>query len=143
MKHGQNMDKTWTKCPQIINVVFASVPVALCCDRGIIKVSKARREPPMTGSDKQIAWAKQIINDALGTINRNISRVTEHIEKYDMQDEQIYLDTWLAAKNQYENVILKTPEAQDASWIIDNRKRMDPIAIIHQVDMIVAANRRK
>ena len=97
----------------------------------------------MTGSDKQIAWAKQIINDALGTINRNISRVTEHIEKYDMQDEQIYLDTWLAAKNQYENVILKTPEAQDASWIIDNRKRMDPIAIIHQVDMIVAANRRK
>jgi hypothetical protein len=97
----------------------------------------------LTGSEKQVAWAEQITNDALGTINRNIEIVKERIEKYDMPNEQVRLDAWLAAKNQYENVILKAPEAQNAAWIIDNRKHMDPAAIAHRVDMIVDAEARK
>ncbi len=93
----------------------------------------------MKGTEKQIAWAEQIISDALGTINRNIARIKKQIEKYGAdKHSELELKAWEAARGQYENVILKSAEAQNAAWIIDNRKRMDPAAIAHQVEMIVA-----
>lgn len=95
----------------------------------------------MTGTEKQVAWAEIIISDAMGTIDKNITLTKERIEKYDMPDEAIRLKAWIAAKDHF-GKILSTPEAQSASWIIDNRKGFDPAAIIHRVDEIVAAEKR-
>ena len=95
----------------------------------------------MIGSEKQVAWAQTIISDAMGTIEKNIALTTGRIKKYGMTSETIRLEAWKAAKNNFEK-ILSLPDAQSASWIIDNRTEFDPTTIMHRVDAIVAANKR-
>jgi len=83
----------------------------------------------LTGTEKQIAWAKQIIADSQSTIDKNIARIEKVLgeigwgPKSGMGKE---LATWHKIKESYEkalNEIEKKPN--NAAFIIDNRRSLD------------------
>jgi ethanolamine utilization protein EutP (predicted NTPase) len=83
----------------------------------------------LKGSEKQKAWATQIITDARNTIARNIALANERKAQYPteaaMFDEEIAI--WEDLQRQYEAII--TP-ITDAAVIIDKRNMLDASAVM-------------
>jgi hypothetical protein len=89
----------------------------------------------LKGSEKQKAWATQIITDARNTIARNIALANERKAQYPseaaMFDDEIAI--WEDLQKQYEAVI--TP-ITDAAVIIDKRNAIDASAVIRLFNQI-------
>jgi hypothetical protein len=93
----------------------------------------------LKGSEKQKAWATQIITDARNTIARNIALANERKAQYPseaaMFDDEIAI--WEDLQKQYEAVI--TP-ITDAAVIIDKRKALDANAVMSLYNQISIMN---
>lgn len=77
----------------------------------------------LVGSPKQIAWASDIINDAIVTINLNMKKASET----DDMKKLLGFDSWLEIKEQVMSLIFSTKEAKT---FIEHRNVIDPERII-------------
>lgn len=77
----------------------------------------------LKGSEKQVAWAQDIINNAINTVNANIKLASE--------SEQIAalkgLNSWLEIKDMITRAF---DSVDDAKTIIENRRKFDPSRIL-------------
>ena len=83
----------------------------------------------LVGSPKQIAWASDIINDAIVTINLNMKKASET----DDMKKLLGFDSWLEIKEQVMSLIFSTKEAKT---FIEHRNVIDPERIIKIHDEI-------
>lgn len=77
----------------------------------------------LVGSPKQIAWASDIINDAIVTINLNMKKASET----DDMKKLLGFDSWLEIKEQVMSLIFSTKEAKT---FIEHRNVIDHERII-------------
>ena len=77
----------------------------------------------LIGTPKQVAWAQDIIDDAMNTINANIKRASET----DDMKKLLGFDSWLEIKEQVMSLIFSTKEAKT---FIEHRNVIDPERII-------------
>lgn len=77
----------------------------------------------LVGSPKQIAWASDIINDAIVTINLSMKKASET----DDMKKLLGFDSWLEIKEQVMSLIFSTKEAKT---FIEHRNVIDPERII-------------
>lgn len=81
----------------------------------------------LIGTPKQVAWAQDIIDDAMNTINANIKRAGEN----ENTKKLLGFDIWMEIKNQVVNLIDSTNEAK---VFIENRDVISPDRIIRVFD---------
>lgn len=77
----------------------------------------------LVGSPKQIAWASDIISDAIVTINLNMKKASET----DDMKKLLGFDSWSEIKEQVMSLIFSTKEAKT---FIEHRNVIDPERII-------------
>lgn len=84
----------------------------------------------LTGSEKQIKWAEEIINNAIGTIDANIAKWEQQqangIHVFDKQIE--------TAKTLRVQVATCIENTKTAKAIIDNRNKLDGSYIMQMVN---------
>lgn len=87
----------------------------------------------LTGSEKQIKWAEDIINDAIGTLDANIARWEQQqangIHVFDKHVEM--------AKIAKTKVLATIANCKEAKTIIDNRNKLDGSFIMQVVQKAV------
>lgn len=72
----------------------------------------------LVGSEKQIAWASDIINNALVTLELNIKKSSER----DDLKKLLGLDSWIEIKKQVTSAIYSTKESKvfiERRWVLD------------------------
>ena len=84
---------------------------------------EAKMKKELIGTPKQVAWAQDIIDDAMNTINANIKRASET----DDMKKLLGFDSWLEIKEQVMSLIFSTKEAKT---FIEHRNVIDPERII-------------
>ncbi len=88
----------------------------------------------MKGTEKQIAWANDIRSNILDTCDANIARFRESIPEYATVFSAIR-DKCVALLS----IIEKNPQAEDASFWIENRDRLpNPVRISEQVSLMMS-----
>lgn len=93
----------------------------------------------LKGTEKQVAWANEIRDNAINTINRNIEICEERNKKH-INMCAVELQVWLELK---EAVFSKIENIDRAAEIIDMRHMLDPRAIINLVgDETIRRNRK-
>ena len=92
----------------------------------------------LTGSEKQIKWANDIIDRLTKTIDMNLERA----KKYQMED---YITAWETVKTQFEKDIIPNllNQENNAAYIIENRKKLDPQVVIDAANYIREQNAKK
>lgn len=89
----------------------------------------------LKGTEKQITWAMDIINNAVNTIGRNIELCEERNAKHTgMADKE--LKAWTALQVQVNQVI---DSIEDASKIIALKDKFSPSGLIRLVNNNVQA----
>lgn len=88
---------------------------------------EAKMKKELIGTPKQVAWAQDIIDDAMNTINANIKRAGEN----ENTKKLLGFDIWMGIKNQVVNLIDSTNEAK---VFIENRDVISPDRIIRIFD---------
>ncbi len=73
----------------------------------------------MNGTEKQIKWANNIMNDALNTIDANVNRM----EKENPQLFRFEIQAYNECKEEMQKLFA---ECEDAKKIIENRDMFDP-----------------
>lgn len=79
----------------------------------------------MKGTEKQIKWAKDIMNDAIGTVLANIDRLQTYVdrgEKIERIEQEVYKEMLELLTNKFDSI-------EDASYIIEHRHTWDPSRI--------------
>lgn len=88
----------------------------------------------LTGSEKQINWANDIISDAIGTIDANIARWEQQSANgIHVFDKQI-----VAAKTLRVQVVTCIENTKTAKAIIDNRDKLDGSYIMQTVNKMAS-----
>ena len=84
--------------------------------------------PKLEGSEKQVKWAEQIREDALGVIDRQIKWYKDEMPNrpHDKDFMQASLESYKEIKKSITDTFSKTKEA---SKIIDNRSKFSPARI--------------
>lgn len=82
----------------------------------------------LKGTEKQIAWATDLINDAMATIEKNLENAKNGKDFYAKYNVQAFSEL----KASLEKVIAKLETAEQ---VIDNRKVLDPSLILHKANM--------
>lgn len=77
----------------------------------------------LTGSEKQITWATDMLNDVMGTINRNIEISKERNQERDVR-----------AFETVKNKIIE--QKKEASFYITNRNAFNPHTVIKTAEEI-------
>lgn len=107
--------------------------------RNVINISDM---PKLTGSEKQIKWAEQIRDDAIGTVNGNIRTYEERIRKY--PESKTIFESRIKA---YEEVGRQLNEVlqkiTSASQIIDKREYLSGSYINQAADKIEEMQKKK
>lgn len=81
------------------------------------------KEIKMTGSEKQIAWAKSIVESAYATIEAHISGIQANKEKNDWVGYDKMICAWESVRSEFDSAIDKLSKSGlMASTIIDNRR---------------------
>lgn len=84
----------------------------------------------LKGTEKQIAWATDLINDAMNTINANLENAKNSRDFYAKYNVQAFSEL----KASLEKVIAKL---ETAAQVIDNREILNPSQILHKANMRV------
>ena len=84
------------------------------------KIDKSRM-PELVGSEKQIKWAQQIREDAIGTVNKNIELAEERMEKVSGSSKKVFLETIDAYKEVGRQLSEELQKITSASVMIDRR----------------------
>lgn len=79
----------------------------------------------LKGTEKQIAWATDLINNAMNTIEKNLENAKNGKDFYAKYNVQAFSEL----KASLEKVIAKLETAEQ---VIDNRKVLDPSQILHK-----------
>ena len=88
----------------------------------------------LTGSEKQINWANDIISDAIGTMDANIARwEQQQANGIHVFDKQI-----VAAKELKVKVVATIEATKTAKAIIDNRDKLDGSYIMQIVNKMAS-----
>lgn len=82
----------------------------------------------LKGTEKQIAWATDLINNAMNTIEKNLENAKNGKDFYAKYNVQAFSEL----KASLEKVIAKLETAEQ---VIDNRKVLDPSQILHKANM--------
>lgn len=92
----------------------------------------------LTGSEKQIKWANDIIDRLTKTIDMNLERA----KKYQMED---YITAWETVKAQFGKDIIPNllNQENNAAFIIEHRKKLDPQVAIDAANYIREQNAKK
>ena len=104
----------------------------------------AERIKKMTGSAKQIAWAEDIRRSIEETADRNAAIIEERnarmraknipLRQADEEEVEVLMTISQMSKAFIARVDREIPEAQKASWWIDNKCRLfDPIKMFDEV----------
>lgn len=80
----------------------------------------------LKGSEKQITWATDILNDVMGTISRNIEISKERNQERDVK-------AFEAVKNKINKII---EQKKEASFYITNRNAFNPHTVIKTAEEI-------
>lgn len=96
---------------------------------GNVSASKEMSQYNFSGTEKQVAWANDIVGGAWGTIERNFNNARANAEKYPSEREFFKSDaaTWLQVASGYRDA---THGITSAKQIIDERGRYDSSAVI-------------
>ena len=91
----------------------------------------AKPLPELTGSEKQVKWAKDIRQSALDTISSNLKNEKEYYSKFkDFESKmkiELYKDLQEAFQERFQNIT-------KASQIIDMRNNISPSNIVNMVN---------
>ena len=82
----------------------------------------------LKGTEKQIAWATDLINDAMNTIEKNLENAKNGKDFYAKYNVQAFSEL----KASLEKVIAKL---ETAAQVIDNRLILNPSQILHKANM--------
>lgn len=85
---------------------------------GLIDTSQM---PKLTGSEKQVKWAEQIRDDAIGTVNANIKLAKERMDKVSGSSKKVYEETIDAYKEVGRQLKEELQKITSASTMIDRR----------------------
>jgi hypothetical protein len=77
-----------------------------------------------TGSEKQIAWANDIINGAMRTIDANIALFTARKQETGWSGYDKTIRAYEQVKTDYEGFVAKL-DGTEAKTVIENRYRLD------------------
>jgi hypothetical protein len=83
------------------------------------------KEDHMTGTEKQVAWASQIVEDGRKTIAMNLERNKKEYERTEAKCFLLWARVWKKLDDDYENALTDT-KCDDAQFVIDNRAKFDP-----------------
>ena len=92
-------------------------------------------EMKLQGSEKQVAWAMDIINNVMGTINANIDVYSKRYEEAGVTDDLKTANAWKALKPMMEATFAKQTSAK---WFIDKRYNLSFNRLVEAVEMIKA-----
>ena len=76
----------------------------------------------LIGTEKQVAWAESIRDNAVNTLNGNVRIYTERLEKHGKLFK-IDLEVWTELRNM---VVSQIKDIESAAKIIDIRHNLDP-----------------
>ena len=79
----------------------------------------------MKGTEKQIKWAKDIMNGAIGTVLANIDRLQPYVdrgEKPERIEQEVYKEMLEMLSNKFDSI-------DDAAYVIEHRHTWDPARI--------------
>lgn len=88
----------------------------------------------LKGTEKQVAWAEDIIRVARETVNSNIQTIKEQQEKYNAEFRKNELDGYTACGKSLEAMLSKV---EDASQIISMREKLSSRSINEMVNEYV------
>ncbi len=91
----------------------------------------------LKGSEKQVAWATSIREDAVNTLNGNVKLYTERLEKHGKLF-QIDLDVFVELRDAG---VSQIKEIDSATKIIDIRWRLDPDYLINMAQTEIMKRR--
>lgn len=91
----------------------------------------------LKGSEKQVAWATSIREDAVNTLNGNVKLYTERLEKHGKLF-QIDLDVFVELRDM---VVSQIKDIDSATKIIDIRWRLDPDYLINMAQTEIMKRR--
>lgn len=94
----------------------------------------------LKGTEKQVAWAEDIIGEARRTIEGNIERIKVEQEKHGIPVMQDYLEAYARCGETLENMLSKI---DSASKIIEMRDRISSREINRMVDQYVLIQKNK
>lgn len=94
----------------------------------------------LKGSEKQVAWATSIREDAVNTLNGNVRLYTERLNKHGKLF-QIDLDVFTELRDM---VVSQIKDIDSAAKIIDIRWRLDPSYLLDmaQAEILKRRNRK-
>lgn len=84
----------------------------------------------LKGSEKQITWATDILNDVMDTINRNIEISKERNQERNQERDVRAFET---VKNKINKII---EQKKEASFYITNRNAFNPHTVIKTAEEI-------
>lgn len=104
------------------------------------EAKKMEEMKELKGSEKQIAWANSIRNDAVNTMERNIKSYTERNEKAEGLFA-IEIAVWTELRNM---VVSQIKDIDSAAKIIDIRSRLNSsfLADMAQAEILKRRNRK-
>lgn len=108
---------------------------------GIIHKSVAPSLPKLQGTEKQVAWANQIREDAINTAERNIKLNEDRLRQYGIKN--MYEPKIEAYKQVRDNLRTALSKIDKASDIIDKRHIISGETVNTQADKIEEQIRKK
>lgn len=97
--------------------------------KGGVKAGGGVKIPELTGTEKQVAWAKDILTNPHASMRATAKLERERAKKYDKQsttghggdDARTMAEACEAAAKRYQKEVSKLPKAMKAKDIIDKR----------------------
>lgn len=81
--------------------------------------------PELIGSEKQVKWAKDVLQSGLDTLNNNYQNTLAMQKEYPHIDYSKQLEVWRDISEQYTKAGFGADKQIKASMIIENRNRLD------------------
>lgn len=93
----------------------------------------------LNGSEKQVAWAQDILNDAENTIKLNMAKAEERLAQFpDVRRNQFEVEACKVTLAGYEKMVSFFDSKPDnAKTIIERRASIDPSMILKQISDLV------
>lgn len=110
---------------------------------GITHNSAKSNLPELQGTEKQIAWAKQIREDALETAGKNIKLNQDRLKQYGPGMKNMYEPRIEAYKQVRQNLYTALTKISNASDIIDKRHIISADMVTKEADRIEEQIRKK
>lgn len=93
----------------------------------------------LNGSEKQVAWAQDILDNAEGTIKINMAKAEERLAQFpEVKRNQFEVEAYKVTLAGYEKMVAFFDGKPDnAKSIIERRANIDPSRILKQVSDLV------